>query len=157
MNFSSLGSHEMTTGMLKDGWIKGVLEDHSKGPWKGALATWCHILQRTTALLKHFWKPHRTLLYFLPTWIYFFWLGIFYSVWRWEKQHVFPTSFQWRELQICMSALKVVSPVFPPRGLTLPGQVHKTFLDLTSHGLSEGPAAHCRFPGIEYFFGIWED
>lgn len=44
------------------------------------------------------------------------------------------------ELQIYTSALKVVSQVFLLRGLTLPGQVHKTFLDLTSHGLPEGPA-----------------
>ena len=50
---------------------------------------------------------------------------------------MFPTSFKWRELQISRSALKVVSPVFPPRSLTLPGQVHKALLDTTSRGLPE--------------------
>lgn len=39
MGFSSLGSHGITTGLRKDGPMKGVLEDHSKGPWKGDLAT----------------------------------------------------------------------------------------------------------------------
>lgn len=70
-----------------------------------------------------------------------------------------PTDFKGKELQTYASALRVASPNTSTI-LTLPGQVHKTFLDVISHQLPEQAMfvlVQAAAWGPGHIFDSWED